>query len=148
MFLSWIRDASTRAIHVPGSQSAIHPGSPISNPQFVISNPAIAGSLLVVTASARISHQPITTRDASALATLYSQLYDLRRGKVGDHERPHKPALLLALIDLVDSGHFADNRFATNSMFDTKDFKAVPAKYRALIPEYIKDCVSLNQFVA
>lgn len=42
---------------------------------------------------------------------LYSQLYDLRRGKSGDHERPHKPALLLALIDLVDSGHFSDNRF-------------------------------------
>ena len=26
--------------------------------------------------------------------------------------------------------------------------KAVPAKYRTLIPDYIKDYVSLNQFVA
>ena len=28
------------------------------------------------------------------------------------------------------------------------DFKAVPEKYRTLIPEYIKDYVSLNQFAA
>jgi len=33
-------------------------------------------------------------------------------------------------------------------VFSTKDFKAVPAKYRTLIPEYIKDYVSLNQFAA
>ena len=35
--------------------------------------------------------------------------------------------------------------------FKSKDelhFKAVPAKYRSLIPEYVKDYVSLNQFVA
>ena len=37
---------------------------------------------------------------------------------------------------------------ATHPMFSTRDFKAVPAKYRALIPEYVKDYVSLNQFVA
>lgn len=30
----------------------------------------------------------------------------------------------------------------------TRDFKAVPAKYRMLVPEYIKDYVSLNQFAA
>ena len=30
--------------------------------------------------------------------------------------------------------------------FSTRDFRAVPAKYRALIPNYIKDYVSLNQF--
>lgn len=42
---------------------------------------------------------------------LYDQLYQLRRGKAGEHERPHKPALLLALIDLVDAGHFTENRF-------------------------------------
>lgn len=35
---------------------------------------------------------------------------------------------------------------ATHPMFSTRDFKAVPAKYRALVPEYIKDYVSLNQF--
>ena len=37
---------------------------------------------------------------------------------------------------------------ATNPVFSTKDFKAVPAKYRTLIPDYIKDYVSLNQFAA
>ena len=36
----------------------------------------------------------------------------------------------------------------TNPVFSTKDFKAVHAKYRALIPDYIKDYVSLNQFAA
>jgi len=33
-------------------------------------------------------------------------------------------------------------------MFSTRDFKAVPAKYRALVPEYVKDYVPLNQFTA
>ena len=28
------------------------------------------------------------------------------------------------------------------------DFKAVPPEYRTVIPEYIKDYVSLNQFAA
>lgn len=37
---------------------------------------------------------------------------------------------------------------ATHPMFSTRDFKAVPARYRALIPEYVKDYVSLNQFSA
>ena len=35
---------------------------------------------------------------------------------------------------------------ATHPMFSTRDFKAVPAKYRALVPEYVKDYVSVNQF--
>ena len=37
---------------------------------------------------------------------------------------------------------------ATHPMFSTRDFKAVPPKYRALVPEYVKDYVSLNQFSA
>lgn len=37
---------------------------------------------------------------------------------------------------------------ATHPMFSSRDFKAVPAKYRALIPEYVKDYVPLNQFTA
>ena len=45
---------------------------------------------------------------------------------------------------IIESGHYTD--LATNSFFSTRDFKAVPAKYRALIPNYIKDYVSLNQF--
>ncbi len=37
---------------------------------------------------------------------------------------------------------------ATHPMFSTRDFKAVPAKYRTLVPEYVKDYVSLNQFAS
>ena len=36
---------------------------------------------------------------------------------------------------------------ATNPVFSTRDFRAVPEKYRTLIPEYVKDYVSLNQFM-
>jgi len=47
---------------------------------------------------------------------------------------------------IIESGQLTD--LATNPSFSTRDFKAVPAKYRKLIPEYVKDYVSLNQFVA
>ena len=46
--------------------------------------------------------------------------------------------------DIIDSKDFTV--LATHPMFSTRDFKAVPAKYRALVPEYVKDYVSLNQF--
>ena len=46
--------------------------------------------------------------------------------------------------DIIDSRQFTD--LATNPVFSTRDFKAVPTKYRVLVPEYIKDYVSLNQF--
>ncbi len=48
--------------------------------------------------------------------------------------------------DIIDSRQFTD--LATNPVFSTRDFKAVPQKYRTLVPEYVKDYVSLNQFVA
>ena len=48
--------------------------------------------------------------------------------------------------DIIDSRQFTD--LATNPVFSTRDFKAVPQKYRTLVPEYIKDYVSLNQFAA
>jgi type I restriction enzyme, R subunit len=48
--------------------------------------------------------------------------------------------------DIIDRRHFTD--LATNPVFSTRDFKAVPQKYRTLVPEYIKDYVSLNQFAA
>lgn len=48
--------------------------------------------------------------------------------------------------DIIDGRHFTD--LATNPVFSTRDFKAVPPKYRTLVPEYVKDYVSLNQFVA
>ena len=46
--------------------------------------------------------------------------------------------------DIIERKRFAD--LATNPSFSTGDFRAVPEKYRHLIPEYVKDYVSLNQF--
>ena len=46
--------------------------------------------------------------------------------------------------DIIDSKHFTD--LATNPFFTTRDFRDVPQQYRTLVPEYIKDYVSLNQF--
>ena len=48
--------------------------------------------------------------------------------------------------DIIDSKQFTD--LATNPFFTTHDFRAVPEPYRVLVPEYVKDYVSLNQFVA
>lgn len=50
------------------------------------------------------------------------------------------------LRHIIDSGHLTD--LATHPAFTTRDFRAVPAEYRQVIPEYIKDYVSLNQFAA
>jgi len=47
---------------------------------------------------------------------------------------------------IIESRHFTD--LATNPVFSTRDFRAVPEKYRTLIPEYVKDYVPLNQFAA
>ena len=46
--------------------------------------------------------------------------------------------------DIIEGKRLAD--LATNPSFSTGDFRAVPEKYRHLIPEYVKDYVSLNQF--
>lgn len=46
---------------------------------------------------------------------------------------------------IIETRHFTD--LATHPAFSTRDLKAVPPKYRTLIPDYIKDYVSLNQFV-
>ena len=48
--------------------------------------------------------------------------------------------------EAVDKKDF--NYLATHAPFTTKDYKAVPEKYRELVPEYIKDYVPLNQFAA
>ncbi|HOY58191.1 MAG TPA: hypothetical protein PK640_08670 [Verrucomicrobiota bacterium] len=37
------------------------------------------------------------------------RLCNLRRDKSGQHERPHKPVLLLSVIDLLDRGLLTDN---------------------------------------
>ena len=47
---------------------------------------------------------------------------------------------------IIESRQFTD--LATNPVFSTHDFRAVPEKYRALIPAYVKDYVSLNSFTA
>ena len=46
--------------------------------------------------------------------------------------------------NIIDNREYTD--LATHPAFTTKDFKAVPAKYRALVPEYVRDYVTLNQF--
>lgn len=48
--------------------------------------------------------------------------------------------------DIIDQRQFTD--LATNPMFSTRDFKSVPEPFRLLVPEYVKDYVSLNQFTA
>ncbi len=50
------------------------------------------------------------------------------------------------LRDIIDTRQYTD--LATNPVFSTQDFRAVPPKYRGLVPEYVKDYVSLNQFAA
>ena len=47
---------------------------------------------------------------------------------------------------IIESRDFTD--LATNPVFSTRDFRAVPEKYRTLVPEYVKDYVPLNQFTA
>ena len=47
---------------------------------------------------------------------------------------------------IIENKQFVD--LATNAVFSTRDFSAVPEKYRMIIPEYIKDYVLLNQFAA
>jgi type I restriction enzyme R subunit len=45
---------------------------------------------------------------------------------------------------IIESRQYTD--LATNPVFSARDFRAVPEKYRTLIPDYVKDYVSLNQF--
>lgn len=47
---------------------------------------------------------------------------------------------------IIEGRYFTD--LATNPVFSTHDFRAVPEKYRTLVPEYVKDYVPLNQFAA
>jgi type I restriction enzyme R subunit len=45
---------------------------------------------------------------------------------------------------IIEMKHFTD--LATSPVLSTRDLREVPETYRTLIPEYIKDYVSLNQF--
>ena len=46
---------------------------------------------------------------------------------------------------IIENKEYTD--LATNPIFTTRDLRAVPEDYRTLIPNYIKDYVSLSQFV-
>ena len=72
--------------------------------------------------------------------------------------KPEKPKTISALKhyfkayiedrnirNIIESGELTG--LATNTAFSTSDYRAVPKEYRHLIPEYIKDYVSLNQFM-
>lgn len=50
------------------------------------------------------------------------------------------------LRDIIDRRNFAE--LATDPVFSTRDYKAVPEPFRALVPVYVKDYVSINQFSA
>jgi hypothetical protein len=47
------------------------------------------------------------------------RLYNLRRDKRGSHERPHKPVLLLAVLDLLDRGSLTKNGSGTMTLTGT-----------------------------
>ncbi|TAK22561.1 MAG: DEAD/DEAH box helicase [Chloroflexota bacterium] len=47
---------------------------------------------------------------------------------------------------IIEDRSFTD--LATNAAFSSRDFKAVPRRYRTLVPDYVKDYVSLHQFAA
>ena len=42
----------------------------------------------------------------------------------------------------------SSRQLATNPVLSMGDYENVPDKYRTLIPEYVKDYVSLNQFAS
>ena len=46
---------------------------------------------------------------SSTIQDFEELFYDLHTGVVGDHERPHKPGMLLAVLDLVGSGLLKSN---------------------------------------
>ena len=48
--------------------------------------------------------------------------------------------------DAIDRKRFT--YLATNAEFSLEDYRAVPERFRTLVPEYVKDYVSLNQFAA
>lgn len=50
-----------------------------------------------------------------------------------------------AVRDIIEKKRFAD--LNVNSTFTIQDFKAVAPEWRPLVPEYVKDYVSLNQFM-
>ena len=64
---------------------------------------------------------------------------------------PAIKAFFKAYVSNNQIRHIVENRdftdLATNPVFSSRDLKAVPEEYREIIPEYVKDYVSLNQFM-
>ena len=64
---------------------------------------------------------------------------------------PAIKAFFKAYVSNNQIRHIVENRdftdLATNPVFSSRDLKAVPEEYRDIIPEYVKDYVSLNQFM-
>ena len=58
------------------------------------------------------------------LDKIIEEFYCMKRDKVGDHERPHKPALLLALINQVDAGLIQANDFSLTKKLEA-NFKLI-----------------------
>lgn len=58
------------------------------------------------------------------------RLYNLRRDKRGSHERPHKPVLLLSIIDLLDRGAIRENAVALSD-----ELVATFKRYFAVVKE-------------
>ncbi|MFA5628986.1 MAG: DEAD/DEAH box helicase family protein [Dehalococcoidales bacterium] len=86
------------------------------------------------------------------------ELLEEEFGKFVSDYKPENPSEIMA-IKYYFKSYILDNRIReiiennsygelnVNPAFNMKDFKAVPAKWRKLIPEYVKDYVSLNQFM-
>jgi type I restriction enzyme R subunit len=49
------------------------------------------------------------------------------------------------LRDIIENRHFTE--LNVNPSFSMADFRAVPEEWRTRIPEYVKDYISLNQFM-
>ena len=73
--------------------------------------------------------------------------------------KPDKPKAIPAIKNYFKAyvsndqvRHIIENRqfteLATNPYFTTRDYKAVPEEFRRLVPEYIKDNVPINKFIA
>ncbi|MEX0742301.1 MAG: HNH endonuclease [Phycisphaeraceae bacterium] len=45
-----------------------------------------------------------------SLSHYLNLLTGVRTGRVGGHEKPHKPALLMAMLSMIESGRLAENR--------------------------------------
>lgn len=61
-----------------------------------------------------------------------SKLYNLKRDRGSGWEKPYKPALLLALIDLIENGSYPNNRFPLSD--------ELIARYKEYIAVVAREC--------